>query len=108
MSIKPKLFLDTNVCDSLRDPSFGESRRRIKNKHRIVVSPNTMIELLDAVAAAKTDEHFEIRRDRMRIMTGDGKPTFLPFPGQFALRKALNINEKPTFDLGKCAVKHIG
>jgi hypothetical protein len=90
-----RLILDTNVCDKLRDPSRIRIRKRINRDFRIVVSPNTFAELLHSIKGVQTDEHFEIRKERIRIMTGNQRPIFLPFPGQFALKFALKMEEAP-------------
>src|ERR1039458_3781515 len=90
-----RLILDTNVCDKLRDPSFAHIRKRINRDFRIVVSPNTFAELLHSIKGAQTEDHFEIRKERIRIMTGNRRPCFLDFPGQFALRCALKMEEAP-------------
>lgn len=90
-----RLILDTNICDRLRDPAWVHIRKRINRDFRIVVSPNTFAELLHSIKGAQTDEHFEIRKERIRVMTGNRRPVFLDFPAQFVLRSALGMDEGP-------------
>jgi hypothetical protein len=92
---RPRLLLDTNVCEKLRDATFQfdveRMRGRIRHEFDIVVSPQTFIEILKSVKDARTEEHFEIRRKRLNVMTNDGEAEFVRFPGSFALSTVLGL-----------------
>jgi hypothetical protein len=94
MSPLPKLVLDTNVCGKLLTPAYqlhlGPVKALLKQKFRLVVSAETFIELLDAIKGGD-GSHFESDRDRLRLMAGDGRPSFVQFPGAFVLGKILGM-----------------
>ena len=96
---KPKLILDTNVCDKLARSSGLDAnrvRKRIAAEFKVVVSPETFIELLDTIKGGKSGEHFKTDQQRLRIMAGSGIPQFLRFPGAFALRTVLGLEAPAT------------
>lgn len=76
---------------------YQEIRYRIGNLYRMVVSPETLIELMDTLKGG-TGEYFDIDKRRLKIMAGkEGDGYFLPFPGEFALRKSLGLSVPATF-----------
>src|SRR5579872_3678609 len=97
--IRPKLILDTNVCGKLLTPAYKDDLERIKARitrtYRIVVSPETFIELLETISGGD-GSHFEADRDRLRLMSGGGKPIFLRFPGAFVVWKVLGLESTVT------------
>jgi hypothetical protein len=97
-----KLLLDTNICGTLVSPEYSLRlpmiKARISRRFKVVVSPHTFIELLDALTKSSSS-HFEDHKARLRIMAGGGKPVFLPFPGAFALKRVLGL-ESPATTLG--------
>lgn len=102
---KPKLMLDTNVADKLSFDRQGEFDVRRINAHirkcyRVVVSPQTLIELLSCFSGGKTDDHFKADQSRIRtILGGNQKPKVLRFPIDFSLRHVLKIESPvPKFD----------
>jgi hypothetical protein len=72
--IKPKLLLDNNIPDKLLSPSHGFNIERIKDRiateFRVVVSPNTLIELMNGVINGKTNEHLIADQKRLGILIG--------------------------------------
>lgn len=92
--VRPKLILDTNVCGKLLTPAYsvdlGRIKARINRIYRVVISPETFIELLEAIRGGD-GSHFEADRDRLRLMSGGGTPIFLRFPGAFAVWKILSL-----------------
>jgi len=90
-----KLILDTNICGTLLTPTYRDElpdiKARISRNFKIVVSPQTFVELLDALTKSDSS-HFESHKERLRLMAGGGRPVFLRFPTAFALKKALNLD----------------
>lgn len=97
--VRPKLILDTNVCGKLLTPAYSGDLERIKaritRKYQVVVSPQTFIELLDALKGGD-GTHFGSDRERIRFMAGGGNPTFLSLPGTFAFLKVLGVKATVT------------
>ncbi len=97
--LRAKIILDTNVCGKLLTHEYSRDLQRIKaeinRSYRVVVSPETFIELLEALSGGD-GSHFEADRDRLRIMSGGGKPRFLRFPGAFVLWKVLGLKSAVT------------
>ncbi len=104
MSVIPKLILDTNVCGKLLTPAYRDDlvgiKRCLSRKFRVVVSFETLIELLDAIKGGD-GTHFESDQERLRLMAGTGSPTFLGLPGAFALSKVLGIRPANTPSVSK-------
>lgn len=97
MPSQRKLILDTNVCGKLLTPAYvtdiEQITKRINREFRVVVSPETFLELLDAVKGGD-GTHFETDKQRLQLMRGTRKPEFLAFPGTFALEKVLGLKSK--------------
>jgi hypothetical protein len=93
--VKPRLILDTNVCDKVLNPDQGYDtdgiRKKMKAEFDVYISPQTFTELLNAILGGKSDKHFCSDKDRIRLVAGNGKPRFLELPGAFALSKTLGI-----------------
>jgi hypothetical protein len=101
MPLQPKLILDTNVCGKLVTPAYRadltDIKRRLNRNFRIVVSPQTFLELLNAIKGGD-GTHFAADQDRLRLLVGTGTMGFLPFSVAFALRKVLHLeSRKPEF-----------
>ena len=92
---KRKLMLDTNVGEKLSSDIYGFDSKRIKGAiardFRLVVSPQTLIELMNGVIGGTTDAHLQADQRRLRVFVGNGPPNILRFPGDFALRTVLGI-----------------
>lgn len=90
----PKLILDTNVPGKLVTPAYSEGlaaiKRCLSREFRLVVSPQSLIELLKAIKGGD-GSHFSSDQERLRLLAGPGKPEFLPFSVAFALRKMLGL-----------------
>jgi hypothetical protein len=56
---KPAILLDTNVCDKVRNTNFGfdvgRIMERIRQNFRVVVSPQTLIEILKSIKDARLE-----------------------------------------------------
>jgi hypothetical protein len=90
---KPDLTLDTNVCGKLQqvyNSDLAEIIRRMNSEFRLVVSPQTAIELKSGLVTFD-GVYFEADKDKLRIMLGTKSPTFLPFSATFAIEKALGL-----------------
>ncbi len=101
---KPKLMMDTNAAQKLtfdtRTYDIHRIQATLRKSYRIVVSPETLIEILNGVIGAKTDEHLAKDQRKLRTATGnETTPTVLRFPGDFALRTVLGIQSSlPAFN----------
>jgi hypothetical protein len=89
-------MLDTNVAEKLSFARYGFDIERIKatikRDFRVVVSPQTLIELMNGVIGGKTDDH--LSADQLRLCTlvgGACTPDILRFPGDFSLRTVLGL-----------------
>ncbi|MDP8980241.1 MAG: hypothetical protein M3O35_06590 [Acidobacteriota bacterium] len=93
--MKPKLILDTNVCDKVLNPDHGYDTDRIRKKMNgefdVYISPQTFTELLNAILGGESEKHFRWDKERIRLVAGNAKPHFLELPGAFALSKILGI-----------------
>jgi len=92
---KPKLVLDTNICSKLCSSTFGYDapaiKRRLAEQYDIVVSPRSLFEILQGTINAKREEHLQSDKDKLFTLIGPHRPTFLEFPGHFALRTVLGV-----------------
>jgi hypothetical protein len=97
-------MLDTNVADKLSFDRYEFDIDRIKNDirrcYRIVVSPQSVIELLNGVIGGKTDAHLQADQRRFRtLLGGNPAPETLRFPIDFSLRNVLGIESRvPNFN----------
>jgi hypothetical protein len=93
----PKLILDTNVCGKLLTPAYGgdlgQIKRHLSRNFRVVVSPQTFLELLNAIKGGD-GTYFSADKDRLRLLVGGGQMDFLAFPVAFALRKVLGLADR--------------
>lgn len=92
---KPRLVLDTNVCTKLSSSAFGYDapaiKRRLSDRYDIVVSPRSLFEILQGTINATKEEHLQSDKDKLFTLIGPNRPTFLEFPGHFALRTVLGV-----------------
>ncbi len=106
--LKPKLILDTNVGQTLLRPNYRPDLEkilsRIGSRFRVVVSPETYLEVLNCVCGGD-EAHFEEHRNRLRLIVGRGNPEFLPFPVAFAVLKVCRLNSA-TSQLGPAEFRH--
>lgn len=93
---KPKLMLDTNVATKLSSTASGfdvdRLNAKIRSSYRVVVSPETLLELIGGVIGAKDNEHLKKDQRRFRVMCGRATTTdFMRFPVDFSLRTVLDM-----------------
>jgi hypothetical protein len=92
---KPKLVLDTNICSKLCSSEYGYDapaiKRRLGEQYDIVVSPRSLFEILQGTINAKKEEHLQSDKDKLFTLIGPKRPTFLEFPGHFALQTVLGV-----------------
>src|ERR1035441_8738797 len=92
-----KLIFDTNVCGTLLTPAYEDDladiKARISRRFKIVISPQTLVELLDALTKSDSS-HFELHKDRLRLMAGGGRPVFLMFPAAIFLLLLVVRNQR--------------
>lgn len=98
---KPKLILDTSVCGKIVVSKNKDAiRRRLHRDYRLVVSPNTLAELSDAIQGGD-GSHFESDRERLRVAAGNGIPIFVEWPVTFALKHILKLPHPPKMPRAK-------
>jgi hypothetical protein len=100
---KPKLLLDTNVGQKLSSAKstfdIQGIKRKIAHEYRLVVSPETIIEILCGVIGATSDDHLRADQSKLRILVGRGIPDILYFPMDFSLRTVLGVHSTvPSFN----------
>jgi hypothetical protein len=100
-SAPAKLFLDTNVCYKLLASPYlahlSGIRAAICKRYRIVVSPETMIELMRTFKGG-SGEFFHEDRKRLGVMAGWTEyPVFLSLPGEFGIKASLGLNAPARF-----------
>jgi len=93
--VRPKLFLDTNICINAANgkipvEEWGRVRKFIGKHFRYQISFITMKELLGKVARC-ADQYFAQNKRPLNVLFGTGGRQFLPYPSVFALRKALGL-----------------
>ncbi len=99
---RPKLFLDTNVCEHLLNPPYAEPLQglltAIRKRYQIFVSPETVIELLRTLQGG-TGEYFAFDQKRFRVcVCGDRqRARFMSLPGEFAMKHALGVGAPAKF-----------
>lgn len=94
--IRPKLFLDTNICINVANGKIDADEWRRVQKHisinyRYCISLITLKELLSKLARG-ADDYFEANKKPLRVLYAPAKPRFLVYPSVFALRTILGIN----------------
>ena len=95
MLVRPKLFLDTNVCINVasgRIPPREWSRvqRHINKRYRYCISFITVKELFSKLARG-ADDYIDKNKAPLRVLYGLAKRRFLPYPSVFTLRTVLNM-----------------
>ena len=93
--IRPKLFLDTNICINAANGNIPAYEWRRVRKHiggnfRYQISFVTMKELFGKLARC-ADKYFEENKKPLNILFGPGRRQFLPYPSVFALRTVLGL-----------------
>lgn len=93
--VRPKLFLDTNVCIDVASGKICPAEWRRVQKHisthyRYYISFITWKELLTKLSRG-SDDYFERNKEPLRVLCGPAKRCFLPYPSVFAIRTALGI-----------------
>jgi hypothetical protein len=107
MATKPKMIFDTNVCGKLSLspylPYLAEIQSRLARRFTLWASPNTFMELLDSIKGG-TGAQFEIDKERLRVMAGQGQLRFLEMPITFALKTVLGV-KAPLVNLAPADLK---
>jgi len=102
-SIK-RVFLDTNVCSKIASSANGaDIEGAIKSQFSIVVSANTIDELLLGLCRSGTEDYFESDKERVRVAIGRPRThsaKFLSTPLEFAFMAGANV-KLPKYALGK-------
>jgi predicted nucleic acid-binding protein len=85
---KPKLMLDTNVATKLPSSASGFNvvrlTAKIRSEYRVVVSPETLLELMRGVIDARDNDHLRKDQRRFRVMCGKATTAdFMRFPVDF-------------------------
>jgi len=93
--IRPKLFLDTNVCIDVASgricPAEWRRVQKYINAHyRYYISWITWKELLTKLSRG-SDDYFQRNKEPLRVLYGPAKRHFLPYPFVFAIRTTLGI-----------------
>jgi hypothetical protein len=96
MIVRPKLFLDTNICINVASgqipaEDWRRARKHIGAKFRYQISFITIKELFGRLARC-ADEYFEQNKEPLRVLYGPGKRYFLPYPSVFSLRTVLGLH----------------
>lgn len=98
----PQLIFDTNIGQTLLRPDYRPHLdailNRINSGFRVMVSPQTYLEVLNCICGGD-EAHFEKNREHLRFLIGRGKPEFLPFPIAFAVKKLIGL-DWPASELG--------
>jgi hypothetical protein len=93
--IRPKLFVDTNVCINVGNGNipadeWNRVRKHINARYRYHISFVTLKELLGRLARC-ADQYFERNKAPLRVLYGPAKRRFLPYASVFALRTVLGL-----------------
>jgi hypothetical protein len=94
MQRKRELLLDTNACAKLVDNYWTDLAsivKQINREFRVVVSPNTFIELLNGVINGRA-EYFENDKEKFRVMAGTREIKVLLPPTSYALKTVLGLH----------------
>jgi predicted nucleic acid-binding protein len=91
--VRPKVFLDTNICISVANGTIGTEewrrvQRHISSKYRYYISFITRKELFSKLARG-SDEYFQQSKESLRVLFRPSKRRFLPYPSVFAIRTIL-------------------
>jgi|GEM_PF-5089160 len=91
--VRPKLFLDTNICNYAADGSipaaeWSRIRKHIGVRYRYCISFVTMKELFGRLARC-SEEFFEDNKRSLHVLYGSGNRYFLPYPSSFAIQTVL-------------------
>jgi len=93
--VRPRLFLDTNICINVANGKIGAADWRrvqkcINSDYRYFISFISLKELFTKVARGP-DDYFDRNKGSLRVLYAPSKRTFLPYPSVFALRTVLGI-----------------
>jgi len=94
--IRPKLFLDTNICIDVASGKICLAEWRLVRKYinahyRYYVSWVTLKELLTKLGRG-SDDCFQRNKEPLRVLYGPAKRRFLPYPSVFAIRSVLGVS----------------
>src|SRR5437016_11681334 len=93
--VRPKIFLDTDVCINAASGKIDTAEwRRVQNHiathYRYCVSFITLKELFIKLARGSA-AYFERNKEPLRVLYQPARRQFLPYPSVFALRTVLGI-----------------
>ena len=89
--MKPKLFLDTQICIDIAKRVIDRRMwarvwRKIMSRFQYVISPLTLCEILRGIASG-TDLYFDDNREALRVLVPpNSEKRFLAFPAAFVLQ----------------------
>jgi hypothetical protein len=101
--VRPKLFLDTNVCitaasgKDIKPREWRRVQRFISENFAYCISFITFKELLIKLANG-ADDHFNNNKEPLRVLYRPRLRRFLPYPSVFALRTVLGISDAARID----------
>lgn len=95
MSIRQKIFFDTNICINVANGTIPQAewrkvRQHIEARYSYLISFVTLKELLAKISRG-TDDYFEENKKSLRVLCEHGQQEFLPYPAVFALRTVLGL-----------------
>lgn len=95
VTVRPKLFLDTNVCINVASgkipcDEWRRVRQHIEANFSYQISFITLKELFAKLSRGK-DDYFEENKGPLSVLCGFLQPGFLPYPPVFALRTVLGL-----------------
>lgn len=88
---RKSMFLDTNTCERMASP---KTRSVISKRFSIVVSPLSLMELIDGIRGGTSEDHFRADQKKMAALTGTDpkRRRFLRWPVAFVLQTVLARN----------------
>src|SRR5579863_4918982 len=93
--IRPKLFIDTNVCINVANEiiprdEWRKVRQHIEAHYSYQISFVTLKELFAKISRGE-DDYFEESKKPLRVLCELASLEFLPYPPVFALRTVLGL-----------------
>lgn len=92
---RPKIFLDTNVCNDVADGRISSSEwqrvcKHIDDNYCYQISLITIKEIFGRLARS-SESRFEEAKASLLALCAPAAPQFLPYPAAFALRTVLGL-----------------
>ena len=95
MDMRPKLFIDTNICINVANGTIPQAewqrvRQHIEVHYSYQISAITLKEVLAKISRGE-DAYFEENKKSLRVLYDARQQAFLPYPAVFALRTVLGL-----------------